>query len=96
MARQEPGWRTVTARVLAASAGAYALCYAWIGAAVRLLPMEAVDATILATCLAFVLFVVVILRAFALRSARRVWLELLAGTVLPICLMLAAIPGGWR
>lgn len=92
MARQEPGWRTVTARVLAASVGAYALCYAWIAAAVRLLPMEAVDANILATCLAFVLFVAVILRAFALRSARRVWLELLVGTALPVGLMLGIRP----
>ncbi|WP_395336312.1 hypothetical protein WBP06_19420 [Novosphingobium sp. BL-8H] len=57
----------------------------------RLLPMDAVDANILATCFAFVLFVVVILRAFALRSALRVWLELLAGTALPLCLMLGGV-----
>ncbi|WP_375198115.1 hypothetical protein, partial [Sphingobium sp.] len=60
----------------------------WICAAVRLLPMDAVDANILATCLAFILFVAVILRAFAVRSVTRIWSELLVGTALPFALML--------
>ncbi|ATI80478.1 iron transporter [Sphingobium yanoikuyae] len=87
-ARQEPGWRTIAPRVLASTVGAYGLCYAWICAAVRLLPMDAVDANILATCLAFILFVAVILRAFAVRSVTRIWGELLVGTALPFALML--------
>lgn len=93
-ARREPGWREIVPRLLAASIGAYALCYAWIGAAVRLLPMvipiDGVDANILATCLAFILFVVAALRAFALRSTLRVWVELLTGTALPLCLLLGS------
>lgn len=91
-ARREPDRREIVARLLAASIGAYALCHAWISAAVRLLPtvapIDGVDANILATCLAFILFVVAALRAFALRSALQVWAELFAGTALPLCLLL--------
>ncbi|AOR79905.1 hypothetical protein [Novosphingobium resinovorum] len=85
---REPNWRAIAARVLAATVGAYALCYAWIGAAVRVLPMDGVDANILATCLAFMVFVAVILRAFAVRSVTRIWCELLLGTALPMGLLL--------
>ncbi|KFG88918.1 putative iron uptake protein [Sphingobium herbicidovorans NBRC 16415] len=84
-------WRAVLPRVLAASVGAYAVCYAWIGALVLILPMDRVDANILATNAAFLLFVGIILRSFAIRGVRRLWLEIAGGTALPTIIILGAM-----
>ena len=84
-------WRAVLPRVLAASIGAYAVCYAWIGALVLVLPMDRVDANILATNAAFLLFVGIILRSFAIPSIKRLWLEIAGATLLPAAIILGAM-----
>ncbi|MFT3964289.1 MAG: hypothetical protein QM690_00215 [Sphingobium sp.] len=91
MAVRKVNWREVLSRVMAASIGAYVLCYAWTGALICLLPMEKVDATIVSTGIAFLLFVFLILRAFAVRSLVRLWSELLVGTVVAL-LVMAGLP----
>jgi hypothetical protein len=64
VAAKRIGLGHITARVLAASVGAYGLCYVWIVALVLLLPrvtaLDGVDATIVSTCGSFVVFVVII------------------------------------
>lgn len=84
-------WRDIVPRVVAASIGAYVLCYTWTGALLCLLPMKRVDATIIATGIAFLLFVCLILRAFAARSIVRLWAELVIGTA-AACLILWGLP----
>lgn len=85
MAAKRIGLGHITARVLAASVGAYGLCYVWIVALVLLLPrvtaLDGVDATIVSTCGSFVVFVVIILRAFAVRAISRLWLEIAVAAV---------------
>ena len=88
MAAGKVSWRDVAPRVAAASIGAYALCYAWTAALIGLLPMERVDATIVATSFAFLLFVFLILRAFAIRDVKRLWGEMLVGTAVPALILL--------
>ena len=68
------------ARILAASVGGYALAYAFTGALALLLPVPRPDAVYISAMLAFLLYVTVILWAFAARSVLRVWLVLLAAT----------------
>lgn len=84
-------WRAVLPRVLAASIGAYAVCYAWISALVLSLPMDKVDANILATNAAFLLFVGIIVRSFAIRSVTRLWLEIAGATALPAVTILGVM-----
>lgn len=90
MARRKVTRLSVASRVMAASLGGYAVCYAWISALVLLVPMDRVDAVILFTCLAFILFVAIILRAFAIASPRRLWIEILVGAALPAAIALGA------
>jgi hypothetical protein len=84
MAAQRIGWGNLLARILAATVGAYALCYAWVAALVLLLPrttrIDGIDATIFSTSGAFLLFVAIILRAFSIRSIARGWAELALAT----------------
>lgn len=91
MAAMSTEWRGLTARILAASVGAYGFCYAWIAALAMLLPritkIDSVDATIIATSVAFLAFVVIILRGFSIRSPLRLWIEITVGTVLPVALI---------
>lgn len=88
MAARKVGWREILFRVLAASLGSYALCYAWAAVLIRLLPMDGVDATILATGLAFLLFVFLILHCFAVRSVRRLRREMLIGIAIPLIILI--------
>ncbi|CAD5106409.1 DUF3649 domain-containing protein [Zestomonas carbonaria] len=67
-----PAW-SVLSRTLAALLGGYLFTYAFTAALARLLPLDKVDAMVVATLLSFVLYTLVILWAFACRSAWRVW-----------------------
>lgn len=89
MAARKVDWREIVVRVLMASVGGYALSYVWAALLIKGLPMDGVDATILATDLAFLLFVGVILRAFAVRSMARLGRELAIGLAIPLILLLS-------
>lgn len=82
-------------RALAACFGAYGLTQAFT-AALGLGLQHAADwtraeAMITATLLAFVVYLLAALRAFAAHSARRAWVELCVGTA-----VLAALAEYWR
>jgi hypothetical protein len=80
----------IASRTMAASIGGYGVCYAWVAALALTLPMDRIDATILATCLAFILYVAIILRVFAIRSEKRMWAELLATGLVPMAIIWSA------
>lgn len=80
----------IASRSIAASIGGYGICYAWVAALVIMLPMDPIDATILATCLAFILYVAIILRVFAIHSERRMWTELMATGIAPMAIIWGA------
>ncbi|RMQ43427.1 hypothetical protein ALQ04_02064 [Pseudomonas cichorii] len=80
-------WSTVS-RIVAALPGGYLFTYAFTAALARLLPLDEVDALIIATLLSFAVYTLVILWAFTGRSAWRVW----AGLTLALPL---AVIGFW-
>ena len=89
--QDNPVWRVrleVCSRVLAATLGGYAFTYAFTAALARLLPLAPVDAVMVASLPSFLVYLAVVLWAFAARSAKRVWLGLL------LALPLAAIGFG--
>ncbi|WP_084399862.1 hypothetical protein [Henriciella aquimarina] len=66
-----PGKLNVAARTLAAGAGGYLLSGSFAVVTKALLPMEPRDAGLLATMLAFIVFTVAVLYAYAVSSARK-------------------------
>lgn len=91
MAARTARWRALSLRILAASVGGYVVCYTWICALIAVLPMDGVDATILATGLAFMLFTAIVLRAFAIGSVVRLWLEIVVATLVPAAVATVAL-----
>lgn len=81
-------------RALAACFGAYGLTQAFtaaLGLGLQHADWTRAEATITATLLAFVVYLLAALRAFATHSARRAWVELCVGTA-----ALAALAEHWR
>lgn len=74
----------VFSRIAAALPGTYAFCWGFVSLAIVLLVASGTaydDAQMLAMMLAFPLYLVLFLWAFAARSMARVWLVLAAGAV---------------
>jgi hypothetical protein len=71
-------------RIVAAVLGGYAFTYAFTAALARLLPLQPVDALIVATVLSFAVYTGAILWAFACRSATRAWTGLALGVPLAL------------
>jgi hypothetical protein len=65
-------WPTIS-RITAALLGGYLFTYAFTAALARLLPLDKVDALVIASLPSFVIYTLAILWAFACRSARRAW-----------------------
>lgn len=83
-ARQAAGPAVVALRLAAALLGGYAFCWGFVSLAIAGLGATGAtyeDASQLAMMLAFPLFLVLFLWAFAARSLHRVWLVLFAGAV---------------
>lgn len=81
-------------RALAACFGAYGLTLAFTAAfalGLRHADWTRAEATITATLLAFVVYLLAALRAFATHNACRAWVELCVGTA-----VLAALAEYWR
>ncbi len=75
---------SVTARILAAVAGGYALTSLITFALSRLLPRAGMlqsEAVLAATIASFPIYAVIVMAVFHARSARRAWLGLIAGAV---------------
>lgn len=78
----------VFARTMAAVFGGYAFTYAFTACLARLLPLERIDALLVASLPMFVVYTLAVLWAFAARDAWRAWLGL------PLAIPLALI-GFW-
>jgi hypothetical protein len=65
-------WPTIS-RITAALLGGYLFTYAFTAALARLLPLDKVDALVIASLLSFVVYTLAILWAFGCQSLRRVW-----------------------
>ncbi|XQE68267.1 iron transporter [Pseudomonas sp. P3C3] len=78
----------VFARAMAAVFGGYAFTYAFTACLARLLPLERIDALLVASLPMFVVYTLAVLWAFAGRDAWRAWLGL------PLAMPLALI-GFW-
>ena len=78
----------VFARAMAAVFGGYAFTYAFTACLARLLPLERIDALLVASLPMFVVYTLAVLWAFAARDAWRAWLGL------PLAIPLALI-GFW-
>lgn len=78
----------VFARAMAAVFGGYTFTYAFTACLARLLPLERVDALLVASLPMFVVYTLAVLWAFAARDAWRAWLSL------PLAIPLALI-GFW-
>ena len=78
----------VFARAMAAVFGGYAFTYAFTACLARLLPLERIDALLVASLPMFVIYTLAVLWAFAARDAWRAWLGL------PLAIPLALI-GFW-
>ena len=78
----------VFARAMAAVFGGYAFTYAVAACLARLLPLERIDALLVASLPMFVVYTLAVLWAFAARDAWRAWLGL------PLAIPLALI-GFW-
>ena len=72
------GWRDIAARTLAAVPLNYAVTSALTMLIARLLPGDAAQASIAATTLSFAIFAGIAMTAFAVRSALRLWIGLVA------------------
>ena len=79
-------------RVMAAVGGGYALCAAWVGLLAIVLPrwtgLPKSEAVVLSAMLGFVLYLLVLLWAFSVRSLGRLWAALVGGTALAYGLIL--------
>jgi len=65
-------WPTLS-RITAALLGGYVFTYAFTAALARLLPVDNVDAVVIASLLSFVVYTLAILWVFACNSLQRVW-----------------------
>ncbi len=83
--------RDVTARVLAAILGGYALAYAATAFLSVYLPLVRSDRVVFASLSCFAVYILAILYAFAARSALQAWLVLIGATVLMA--LAAYLPG---
>lgn len=72
------GWKDVALRALAAVPLNYAVTAALTMLVARLLPDGAAQASIGATLLSFVIFAGIAMAAFAIRSAAKLWIGLVA------------------
>ena len=70
-------WRNVTARVLGAAFGGYALTYAATACLTLSLPLANSEAVLTAAMLSFVIYTAAILWAFAASTPIRAWIGLL-------------------
>ena len=75
----------VFARAMAAVFGGYAFTYAFTACLARLLPLERIDALLVASLPMFVVYTLAVLWAFTARDAWRAWLGL------PLAIPLALI-----
>ena len=91
MKSKSPAWPTLS-RIVAALIGGYLLTYAFTAALARLLPMDKVDALVVATLPSFLVYTLVILWAFACRNAWRAW----AGMALALPLAAVGFWPHWR
>ncbi|WP_372827413.1 iron uptake protein [Polaromonas sp.] len=86
-----PSPRTrVALRVAAAVIGGYAWTASWVALLAALLPaagMARSDAVVLAAMLGFVIYLLVLLWGFSMRSLARLWAVLAGGTVLPLLVL---------
>jgi hypothetical protein len=80
-------WPTIS-RICAALLGGYCFTYAFTAALARLLPLDKVDALVVASLLSFLIYTLAILWAFTCRSTRKAW----AGMALALPL---SIVGFW-
>lgn len=78
----------VTGRTVAAVFGGYALAALVAAACARWLPMARVEAVVTGMLVSFAVYAAVVIAAFALRSALRVWLWL-AAIGAPLAVVLA-------
>lgn len=83
-------WR-LTARILAAVFGGYALAYGSTAFLTVYLPLPRPDRVVFASLLCFAVWTAAVIYAFAARSALRAWVMLAGATVL-LCLA-AFLPG---
>lgn len=72
MNTRSTAWSTIS-RIAAALLGGYLFTYAFTAALARLLPLDKVDALIIATLLSFLVYTLAILWVFTCRSARKAW-----------------------
>lgn len=79
MRKPGPAWLEVTSRVLAAFIGGYAFSYGFTACLAQLLPMPPVDAVIVASVSAFLVYAAAMLWAFACRTHWRAWAPALLG-----------------
>ena len=66
-------WSLIVSRVLAAALGGYLLCYTFVAAATRLLPLSRPDKVLASTMLGLFLYVGVVIWVFGAKSSARVW-----------------------
>ena len=67
------GWRTIVARVLAATVGAFVVCDLLAAAVGKHLPMGKVDAVLNATMIGLVAYIGLVIWVIAAKSTLRVW-----------------------
>jgi hypothetical protein len=91
MKSKSPAWPTLS-RVVAALIGGYLFTYAFTAALARLLPMDKVDALVVASLPSFLIYTLAILWAFACRNAWRAW----AGMALALPLAAVGFWPHWR
>ncbi|ETK17607.1 putative iron uptake protein [Pseudomonas sp. FH4] len=91
MKSKPPAWPTLS-RIVAALIGGYLFTYAFTAALARLLPMDKVDALVVATLPSFLIYTLVILWAFGCRNAWRAW----AGVALALPLAAIGFWPQWR
>ncbi|USW94353.1 DUF3649 domain-containing protein [Pseudomonas proteolytica] len=79
-------------RIVAALIGGYLFTYAFTAALARLLPMDKVDALVVASLPSFLIYTLAILWVFACRNAWRAW----AGMALALPLAAIGFWPQWR
>ena len=72
------GWRTIVARVLAATVGAFLVCDMLAAAIGKHLPMGKVDAVLNSTMIGLVAYIGLVIWVIAAKSILRVWAVLVA------------------
>ena len=91
MKSKSTAWPTLS-RIVAALIGGYLFTYAFTAALARLLPMDKVDALVVASLPSFLIYTLAILWTFACRNAWRAW----AGMALALPLAAIGFWPQWR